>query len=109
MNPKHTAPTPASLGLSLADVYYIFFRHKWLIAILSVTALAAAILAFLLSPKRYQSEAKVLIKYVKETKPPEQALNDDKVTTPDARGENVISSEIEILTSMDLVNSVVEA
>ncbi|MGP8201792.1 MAG: GumC family protein [Limisphaerales bacterium] len=98
----------ASSGLTLGDVYYILFRHKWLIAILSLVALTAAILVVVLSPLPYLSEAKVLIKYVKETKPLEQTAIDSQVTTPDSRGENIINSEIEILTSLDLANTVAD-
>jgi uncharacterized protein involved in exopolysaccharide biosynthesis/Mrp family chromosome partitioning ATPase len=106
MNPKQAAPP--SPGITLGDVYYILFRHKWLIAILSLVALTTAILVRVFWPVPYQSEAKVLIKYVKETKPPEQTAIDSQVTSPDSRGENIINSEIEILTSLDLANSVVE-
>jgi uncharacterized protein involved in exopolysaccharide biosynthesis/Mrp family chromosome partitioning ATPase len=106
MNPKQTPPP--SPGITLGDVYYILFRRKWLIAILSLAALATAILVRVLWPMPYQSEAKVLIKYVKETKPPEQTAADTQVTSPDSRGENIINSEIEILTSLDLANNVVD-
>jgi uncharacterized protein involved in exopolysaccharide biosynthesis/Mrp family chromosome partitioning ATPase len=106
MNPKQTPPP--SPGITLGDVYYILFRRKWLIAILSLAALTAAILVLCLSTVPYQSEAKVLIKYVKETKPPEQTAADSQVTSPDSRGENIINSEVEILTSFDLANNVVD-
>ncbi len=106
MNPKQTAPPPP--GITLGDVYYILFRHKWLIAILSLVALAAAIVGLVFWPIPYQSEARVLIKYVKETKPPEQTATDSQVTSPDSRGLNIINSEIEILTSLDLASNVVE-
>jgi uncharacterized protein involved in exopolysaccharide biosynthesis/Mrp family chromosome partitioning ATPase len=106
MNPKQT-PTPLP-GITLSDVYYILFRHKWLIGILSLVALASALLVLLFWPLPYQSEARVLIKYVKETKPPEQTAIDSQVTSPDSRGENIINSEMEILTSLDLANTVVD-
>ena len=106
MNPKQTPPP--SPGITLGDVYYILFRHKWLIAILSLATLTAAILVLFFWPMPYQSEAKVLIKYVKETKPPEQTATDYQVTSPDSSGENIINSEIEILTSLDLANNVVD-
>jgi uncharacterized protein involved in exopolysaccharide biosynthesis/Mrp family chromosome partitioning ATPase len=106
MNPKQ-APPPAS-GITPADVYYIVFRHKWLIALLSLVAVAVAAVVFSFWPVPYMSEAKVLIKYVKETKPPEQTATDSQVTSPDRSGENIINSEIEILTSLDLADSVAD-
>jgi polysaccharide biosynthesis transport protein len=107
MNPKQTAPS--SPGIALSDIYHIIFRHKWLILIISTLALIAAVLVWMLFPNPYMSEAKLLIKYVKEVKPPDQTTGDSQVTSPDSRGDNIINSEIEILTSLDLVNTVVEA
>ena len=107
MNPKQ-APPPAP-GMNLGDIYYILFRHKWLIGILSLVAVAAAILVYLLLPMPYRSEAKLLIKYVKESRPPEQTSPDSQVTSPDSRGANIINSEIEILTSFDLAEQVADA
>ena len=91
------------------DVYYILFRHKWIVVILSLLAIIAAVLMRVLWPVPYVSQAELLIKYVEETKPPEQANAESRVSTPDIHGDNIINSEIEILTSLDLVNSVVEA
>jgi uncharacterized protein involved in exopolysaccharide biosynthesis/Mrp family chromosome partitioning ATPase len=92
----------------LGDVYYILFRHKWLILILSLVAVAAAICTRFLYPVPYQSEAKLLIKYVKETKPPDQTANESQSTSTESRGETIINSEVEILTSLDLANTVAD-
>jgi polysaccharide biosynthesis transport protein len=102
MNPKHTAPLPPSPGMSLVDIYYILFRHKRLIAIISSVALATAITVRLLWPVPYQSEAELLIKYIKETKPLQESVAESQLTRPDVRGENIVNSEISILTSFDL-------
>ena len=106
MNPKQAAPPPP--GITLGDVYYILFRHKWLIAILSLVALTAAIVGGGLLAHAVPVGGQMMIKYVKETKPPEQTATDSQVTTPDSRGENIINSEIEILTSLDLANNVAD-
>ena len=106
MTPKQAPPPPP--GLTLGDVYYILFRHKWLILILSLVAVVTAGAVRFFWPVPYQSEAKVLIKYVKETKPPEQTAFDSQVTSLDSRGEKIIIAEIEILTSMDLADSVAD-
>jgi uncharacterized protein involved in exopolysaccharide biosynthesis/Mrp family chromosome partitioning ATPase len=106
MNPKQTpAPSP---GITLGDVYYILFRHKWLIAILSAVAVTATLLVRAFWPFPYQSEARLMIKYVHENKPPEQIGPDSQTTSGDVHGETVINSEIEILTSLDLATNVVE-
>ena len=93
--------------MTLSDVYYILFRHKWLITILSVLAIAAALVARSQCTVPYQSEAKLMVKYVHENKPPERIGPDAQ--PGDVNGENAVNSEIEILTSMDLASNVVDA
>ena len=37
--------------MTLGDIYYIIFRHKWLIAIMSAVAVIAAVLALVFWPR----------------------------------------------------------
>src|SRR5438445_2465862 len=100
-------PTPPP-GLALGDIYYILFRHKWKIAAISAVGLAAALLLPLAMPLAFQSEAKLFIRYVMDTKSPGQVgANDTRIKSPDERGENIINTELEILTSLDLAQEVV--
>src|SRR5258708_37514933 len=102
------APPPSPHGMTLADIYFILFRHKWKIAAISALGLVAALLVPLVMPRPYQSEAKLLIKYVLDSKAPTQLTpGDQRMKTPDDRGENIINSELEILTSLDLAMDVV--
>jgi uncharacterized protein involved in exopolysaccharide biosynthesis/Mrp family chromosome partitioning ATPase len=55
----------------------------------------------------YQSEAKLFIKYVLESKTPGQLGANG--TSMDERSENVINTELEILTSLDLAQQVAES
>ena len=107
MDPKQTA---SRLGCNaMSNICRILSRRKELIALLSVVALISAILVWFCWPLPCQSEAPLLIKYVKDTRPPElMAEGEAQMTSPDSNGENTINSEIEILTSQDLVNTVVE-
>ena len=101
MNEKQT--TPHSAGMTLADVYYVLFRHKWKILLVSGAGLLAAVGFFFLWPVTYGSEAKLFIRYVQDAKSPGQVGTvDPKVKSPDERGENIINSELEVLTSLDL-------
>ncbi len=89
--------------MTLADVYYVLFRHKWKIVLVSGAGLLAAVGFFFLWPVTYGSEAKLFIRYVQDTKSPGQVgTADPKVKSPDERGENIINSELEVLTSLDL-------
>jgi len=93
--------------MTLTDIYYIVFRHKWKILLISGAGLIAALLVPLVWHRPYQSEAKLFIRYVLETRSPGQVgANDQRVKSPDERGENVINTELEILTSLDLAQEV---
>jgi len=61
------------------------------------------------NPPYFQSEAKLFILYVLDTTVPRLASPESRVKSPDERGENIINSEIEILTSMDLILATVDA
>src|SRR5258706_8230462 len=109
MSPKHPSPAAASPGLSVGDIYYILFRHKWKIVSISGIGIAAALILPFFWPRPYQSEAKLFIRYVVENRGPtisQVGANDSRVKSPDERGENIINTELEILTSLDLAYEV---
>lgn len=97
---------------TLGDFYYILFRHKWAIFICSLLGIGGAIALYITRPIPYQSEAKLLIRYVLDNKTLAPATStgapDSRVKSPDERGETIINSEVEILTSLDLAQKVVE-
>ena len=108
-----TNSSPPS-GLALGDILFVLFRHKWKILIISTLGILGAAAAYLFWPIPYQSEAKILVKYVVDAKIPVQGqgtANDPKIRMPGDRagGEAVINTEIEILTSLDLVQQAVAA
>lgn len=102
-------PEPRPAGLKLADVYYALFRHKWKILGFGLVGMAAAAgLWFFMGPV-YRSEAKLLVRYVRESRAVDVSLGaQGEVRTPDSRGETIINSEIEILTSRDLALEVAD-
>src|SRR5260221_3795330 len=102
------SPTPPNAPITLNDVYYVLFRHKWMILGFFAAAILAAGTLFLLLPKRYVSEAKLLVRYVQDTRNIAPGEKDPQVRTPDSRGETIINSEVEILTSLDLAEEVAE-
>ena len=100
-------PPPPAPGLTLSDIYYVLFRHKWKILMISALGLIAACLLPLVWRRPYISEAKLLIRYVLDNRSVVvTGPNDPKVKTPDDRGENIINTEMEILTSLDLARDV---
>ena len=97
---------PASEGMGITDVYYILFRRKWLVVIGAFLGLMAAVGLWKLKQPLYQSEAKLLVKYVVEVRAATSFAGESKVQSPDDSGASVIGSEIEILTSVDIAQSV---
>lgn len=105
-NPARTVEGPSS-GLSLGDVYYTLFRHKWKIVLVFLAGIVAAAGLYLAKPPMYQSQSKILIRFILESTNPVAAGDDARVKSPD-RGENIINSEIEMLTSFDLATLVAD-
>ncbi len=97
-----------SPGMSLSDIYYVLFRHKWKILCFSAAGLVAAAGIYSFKPPLYTSAAKLYVRYVEDARLPNGTGN-SQIKLPDARGENIINSEVEILTSLDIAREVVDA
>src|ERR1700723_3094705 len=95
-------PVEPAAGMSLGDIYYVVFRHKWKIILLSLAGFMAAAALYYLKPPPYESRAELLIQYVPEPTLTALIGDEQKVITPDSRGQDIINSEIQILTSLDL-------
>lgn len=103
------APEPRPPGLKLADVYYALFRHKWKILFFGLVGMVAAAGVWFFKGQVYRSEAKLLVRYVRDSRTVDVSLGTQgDVRTPDSRGETIINSEIEILTSRDLALEVAD-
>ena len=97
--PKPTAPPP---GLNLQDVLYILFRHKWKVVLSAAVGIGAAAALYFNYPAVYESNAKVLIRYVLDRSVVDQVDSN-------ATSMSLFNSQIEILTSWDLAMQVAEA
>ncbi len=78
---------------------------KWLICVLVAAALITGLIVYLAQPTLYRSEAKLLVRWVGDTKPIE-AGSGYQVQQPSNGAEATIKSEVEILTSFDLCEKV---
>ncbi len=107
MNSQPTVVPPPTLNLG--DIYYVLFRHKWKILLCLLTGAAAALAVQRFNPPPYQSEAKLFVRYVMADKAIAPASADTTAKSPDQRGETIMNSETEILTSVDLARQVAEA
>ncbi len=93
--------------LTLDDVYYVLFKHKWKIIICSTAGLLGAVAWVAFRPPRYESEAKLFIRYVLDSKSPSPTPDGSRMISS-YDGQSVINSEIEILNSLDLAEQVVD-
>lgn len=93
--------------LTLDDVYYVLFKHKWKIIICSTAGLLGAVALVAFRPPIYESEAKLFIRYVLDSKSPSPTPDGSRVISS-YDGQSVINSEIEILNSLDLAEQVVD-
>jgi uncharacterized protein involved in exopolysaccharide biosynthesis/Mrp family chromosome partitioning ATPase len=88
-------------GVTLNDILFMLFRKKWIIVSFSILGLAAAIIARYSIPPSYESQAKLLVRYVVE-----RSAIDSIDGQPKSVGDTFINSEVEILTSRDLATDV---
>ena len=104
-------PPPAqSPSMTAGDIYYVLFRHKWKILLCSLAGIVASAAFFVLRPPPYVSEAKLFIRYVvNESKTAGPTGDASSSKSPDQRGETIMESEEQILTSLDLSLQVAEA
>jgi succinoglycan biosynthesis transport protein ExoP len=106
VNPLQIAHPTMTLG----DIYYVLFRHKWRIFLCAVTGVLAAAAMYRFRPPPFLSEAKLFIRYVvTEGKNMGPSTDGTVSKSPDQRGETIMDSELEILTSLDLAKRVAES
>jgi uncharacterized protein involved in exopolysaccharide biosynthesis/Mrp family chromosome partitioning ATPase len=99
------AESPAN-RLSVGDVYYILFLHKWKILSLILLGILGAISVVFIQPPVYRSEAKLFIRYVVDRPSISPVGAGSQIKSVDARGTDILASEAEILTSGDLAEEV---
>ncbi|HWD19961.1 MAG TPA: hypothetical protein VHB20_11850 [Verrucomicrobiae bacterium] len=104
MNQKKTAPQPT---ITLGDVYYVIFRRKWLILTISLLSIVAAVAVYLKYPFPYTSQAKLYIRYVPDAG--NDLMGEAQGRTIDKQGNNVLNSELEMLTTWNLAVKAAEA
>ena len=105
--PRDVRSEPAHAGFSTADVVFALFKHKKKILLCAALGLLAAAVVALLYPPIYESQAKLLVRYVVERSTVD-ALDSATGSSSLRSSENVLGSEIEILTSWDLAVQVAD-
>ena len=97
----------------LSDVLFALFKRKWTMILCTLLGIIAAAGFYFLSPRVYQSQAKLLVRYVVDRSAVDSVDNSTKPNQHGTTGPNttdtVIDGEIQILTSWDLAEQVADA
>ncbi len=96
---------PPAPSLNLADIYFVVFRHKWKIIILTILGIAAGCTYYVLRQPPFQSQAELLVRYVADKRQTTPADGGSKVSEVDL-GESVMADEVSIIRSFDLAEIV---
>ncbi len=93
--------------MGLNDLLFIFFKHKRMILRSAVLGVIAALAVYFFSPPPYESQSKLLVRYVLDRSMVDP--QESQVKTLDANyNDNLIAAEKEILSSWDLATQVTE-
>ena len=95
--------------MSLGDIYFILFRHKWKILFFSASGILAALTLLLCKPPLYESKAELDILYVVQGRSFNPNGEDPNTTvSPNGPGYGIILTELKILQSLDVIMDAVQ-
>ncbi len=97
----------SGLNITPGDIIYTLFRHLKKIIFFAVLGVIAGGVVFKLMPLPYVSDAKLLVRYVTESKD-FVSLDNSNTVSPGGRGDRVMNAELEILRSSDIALTVAE-
>jgi uncharacterized protein involved in exopolysaccharide biosynthesis/Mrp family chromosome partitioning ATPase len=96
-------------GINLSDILFALFKRKWTIVLCALLGIIAAAAFYFLYPPVYQSQAKLLVRYVLDRSAVDPIDNTAKPNQASKNTDSVIDSEVQILTSWDLAAQVADA
>ncbi len=100
---------PPPTGLKIGDILFALFKRKRTIIVCATVGIIAAAAVYLLYPPSYESQAKLLVRYVLERSGIDPVEAEKAGAAANAEADRVIGAEIEILTSWDLAVQVAQA
>ena len=96
-------------GIHLSDILFALFKRKWTIILCALVGIIAAAAFYFFYPPVYESQAKLLVRYVLERSAVDPIEGSEAPGTSSSDTDRVIGAEIEILTSWDLAVQVAQA
>ena len=101
-------PLPQPSSVNLQDVLFVLFKHKWKILLCVAAAIGAVASVYLRTKPVYESEAKLMVRYVVDRSAVDP-LDSQPKRPGSYGGDSLTNSEVQILTSWDLAEQVAEA
>ena len=95
--------------VNLSAILFALFKHKRTIVLCAVVGLIAAAAFYFLYPPVYESQAKLLVRYVLERSAVDPIEAEKAAIASNDTTDKVIGAEMEILTSWDLAVQVAQA
>ena len=96
-------------GAKLGDIFFALFKRKRTIMVFAAIGIIAAAAVYFLYPPSYESQAKLLVRYVLERSGVDPGEAEKASSGANTEADRVIGAEIEILTSWDLAVQVAQA
>jgi uncharacterized protein involved in exopolysaccharide biosynthesis/Mrp family chromosome partitioning ATPase len=96
-------------GIQLSDIFFALFKRKWTVILCALLGIIAAAAVYFRYPPMYQSQAKLLVRYVLERSAVDPIEGTKPAGSSSKDTDRVIGAEIEILTSWDLAVQVAQA
>src|SRR5437660_10578346 len=85
-------------GLKLGDILFALFKRKWTIIVCATLGITAGAALYRFYPPSYESEAKLLVRYVLERSGVDPVEAEKAGSSSSNEADRVIGAEIEILT-----------
>jgi uncharacterized protein involved in exopolysaccharide biosynthesis/Mrp family chromosome partitioning ATPase len=95
-------------GIKVSDIFFALFKRKWTVILCALLGVIAAAAIYFRYPPQYQSQAKLLVRYVLERSAVDPIEGTTRGSTSNET-DKVIGAEIAILTSWDLAVQVAQA
>lgn len=107
--PPPTTANPSPTSLNFHEILFILWRHKIKILLFLFAGIAAAGIVYFFLPAPFESQAKLLVRYVVERSAVDGVVGPKGEEPPtSAPNESALNSEVEILNSSDLALEVVK-
>src|SRR5436309_1161026 len=96
-------------GIHQSDILFALFKRKRIIILCAAVGIIAAAAFYFLYPPVYESNARLLVRYVLERSAVEPIDNTNRPNLTGKTTDSIIDAEVQILTSWDLAIQVADA